>query len=284
MEKAKPYQRERQVIETLYRHGAMSNRGLKKVLYPPIKPRRIANVTHRLCENGWLVKRFKSLPENAGNYYQLSQKLKMSQHIRVIIGHKFNPKHEPNVHYRELFHSEDCAVWTTELERLFPDAQVLREWEIVRDQKAMHALLLDYENLHTIPDLILTFKGLKDRDSVNIALEVERSRKSNKRTLKKLKSYSTGTGLDGVIYLVTSDNLAGIIKRLYWELDHDKNCRVGHYRKNFLMFIVYDKNVDSENLILLNSELKPVSLSKWITYLRSKSRNTRRDFEMSDLT
>lgn len=278
-QKIKPYARRIAIMRTLHKHGPLSVVGLKKIIHPPMESRRITDSLRRLYKRGYLVKRFDSLPQNVGHFYQLTYRESARAEITKLLGIE-NQLFQPQIRDQELYHSQQCAIWATKFKRFCPEAKVLREYCFLQDDQALTALLSKPHELKLKPDILLISpKGASDRP-VTIAIEIECSRKTDARLEEKLRKYAKETTLDGVLYLCDWDSLPQILNRIY-NSTLRSNLRVGHYSANFLMFSDGLSSDDYQSISMYNADKKNVFFHDWIHFLTTHHRNLRRDSKIN---
>jgi hypothetical protein len=271
MDKAMPsYSRRKQILSTLRENGSLCTKSLRSLVVPPL-PRRNANdVMKRLREQGLVVQRFDSLPANAGHYYQISQSEEALKKIAKILELDPAELNIPKIRDQELAHNDSCAIWTQYLKRILPKAILLREHEFTPELLS-HILLITYDDPYEFrPDIMLElpFK-VDEKKRVNIAIEVERSRKTDKRLLRKLKKYAMETRVDGVIYICSKPSILDAVKQIYKGRVLENSVRIKHYGNNFLMFVSGIERGQADNVKLLNADLKTVNLRDWLHFLQS---------------
>lgn len=81
-----PGSRRIQILRALHQHGPLSLKTLKLIVNPPMTDRRIQDATRRLYEKGLIIRRFDSLPRNAGHYFQNSQRSAARRTIGSLLG------------------------------------------------------------------------------------------------------------------------------------------------------------------------------------------------------
>jgi hypothetical protein len=269
------------ILRLLYEQGPLSLKGLSdifKIKGDPIKPRRLRESVERLHKHRLIVPRFDSLPQNAGNYYQLSLRKEIREHIAFIIGTgTIDEIREPMIRDQELTHSEQCAIWATRFQQAFPDSRVIREYLFSSDDTVLGTLSSKPFELQLRPDLLLMITENNQGQQVDIAIEVERSRKTNERLFQKLEKLVVHSQLSGVLYICSEDSIAEAVRRNYQRKAVRKNMRTNHYGANFLLFTDGKTHTKNGELLVLTSELKPIPFSAWIRYLRTTDYDYRRN-------
>lgn len=283
MQKIKSYFRSPQVLRLLHEHGPLSHRGLRAILEPPISLRSLQDVTKRLYQKGLLIKRFDYLPyRNLPGVYELPQSDLGRNKISKILKVSPDDLIQPYFKNQELHHSEQCAIWTEYLKKMFPDAEVIRDFKIHKHKLAKDILATDLQEiLEIVPDILLIFKNTQHDLPVSVAIEVELSRKTDKRLIKKLRKYCMGCYLDGVVYVCSKNSLSTTLQSLYKNKLHAKNLRTGQYGNNFFLFCENKFDAKTCEPKLFNTLNEPVSLQSWVQYFKDKKPNFRRDSDIS---
>lgn len=277
MNKILPYQRRVQVFEILKEHGPLSIRGIEACLQTPIRRKKLQEVLNRLHRRGLLRKRFDKALGGGGVSYQIAQ----DPTTRAIVGELLDvvPEalHQPQYRHRTFIHSENCAVWFEILSRMFPDFRIVKEHEIGDDPIASRLLLLKDEEDDVCPDLLLIAPSKAGSGHVSIAVEIEKTGKTKKRLLRKLKKYATQTLLDGMVYVCDTHSICERLRQVYQSKVIERALRIKHYENNFFLFS--DGSLSSSRLepAMFNSRLEDISLSDWIRTLTNTNYKHRRD-------
>ena len=279
----KKHERAKQIIQLLIAHGPLSFRALQRLIEPYINKRRLLDALKRLQRRGFVNRRFERLFSGRGILYNLVQYDEALAELSEFMGLPVSKLKQPHFRYKELLHSECCALWVDAFQRLFPEVEVIRDFEFKDSPKAEQIMLVSADELDLHPDLLLVFPKKGDQKEIALAVEIERSFKSVKRLRQKLRKYANGTHIDGLIYLCDSRYIANSISKVYETKPLQTSKRVGHYSENFLLFGDADSIHTKSFLEMCNSRLKTVFLPSWITYLRDTRLNSRRDskFDLS---
>ena len=243
--------------------------------------RRIQDSLKRLFTRGLILRRFDSIPHNAGNYYQISQTGEDRKTIGRILGVEAEALLQPHFRSQELIHSELCAVWWTRFRQLLLDAEVMRDFRMVKDAGAKRVLLARHDNLRLLPDLLLRMPRGSGAGQAHIAVEVENTRKTYDRLTTKLKKLTTRTLLDGVIFICSKRTILENLTRLYVEGVRDRALRIKHYGANFLLFAEIDASMSKDELKLYNCNSQPVILQHWMHSIIHTDLRRRRDSQFT---
>lgn len=279
-EKIKCYSRSKEILSLLSLYGPLSSRTLIQLITPSIKEKRLQNSLSRLQHKNFVHKRFERVFGGAGTFYQITQTEGARFEIAKFLNCKPAYLKQPQFSYRELLHSQSCAIWSHQLKRLFPEAQLIRDYDFRDNEKAKTILQWSDKQKDLSPDLLLLMPNEASRRISSIAVEVEKSRKSDERLLKKISKYADSSLVDGVVYLCDTDYLAESVRQIYKSRVLHRAYRIKHYADNFFMFSnsLDLKNTDSINLY--NAALKNISISIWITYLTKTHLDDRRDHKI----
>lgn len=270
------YHRRAEILGLLCEHGPLSVQGLKRMMIPHMSAKGIANSLRRLRKNGYIVQRFDSLPCNVGHFYQLSCNQKVRSEISEIIGLDVSEVIEMPIHDQELYHSQQCAIWAHHLKRLYPDAKIVRDYRVLHDEECKQALLMDLDRIELRPDIMMIFPKTATSPKIVLAIEIERTRKANKRIIQKLKKFTRETFTDGLLYICDDHSLSEIIRQLYNTNVRDRALRLA-YKANYLMLMQNNFIKHPQQTMMFNADLQTVSFDNWIQFLKSEKPNFRRD-------
>jgi hypothetical protein len=235
-ERPLPYERGKQILKTLAEHGPLSRRALEFILYPRINIRRLQDSLSRLYERGLVTKKYDRIFNNAGVYYQIARGPMPRRTVANIIGISPDRLDVPGPRHQALIHWEECAIWAEHFKREFPKAQVYRETQFDDEPLIKNILLNKDEPDDSVPDLMILAPGRQPEETIRVAIEIEKNRKSSKRIHNKLKKYANATRLDGVIYICDHDATEQAMSVVYKSKVLDRALRVNHYGEFFLMF------------------------------------------------
>jgi len=278
-EAIRPFDRQKLFLNLLRVHGPLSVRTLRKLIVPTMSIRSIQLVLKRLQERKLVGRRTDELPENVGAFYQLKLTTEAIPEIAKILGVSVSDVKSTGVRNRELFHSQDCAIWSDYLEALFPDARIYREHHFSDYESIRRALISSAADVELRPDIILQADKAEGNGAINIAIEIERTRKTHRKLLNKLKKFATSTLLDGVVYISDKDGIKDTLRRLYKGNIVSGAGRIRQYGDHFILFSPgFLKHTDRDPY-LVNTELQNVSFKKWVQILSSTERQLRRDFK-----
>ncbi len=270
-----------EILKILAEHGPLSLPILMAIVNPPMTLRRLQDATKRLSDRGLVVRRFDSLPKNAGHYFQICQTLK----ARGVIGNLLNvdPESLIQTQFRsqELTHSESCALWTTQFRKWYPEGRVIRDYALQHNKEACRVLMLKDGQFELQPDLLLQLPSSTGSNYINVAIEVERTRKTSKRIAAKLRKFAKQSHLDGVLYICSRESLVDLIRPTYVSTIMNNAGRIKQYGSNFLMFSDGTISGDLNEMTLFNTEPKAVLLKDWIHYLVHTQLPLRRDVHLN---
>jgi hypothetical protein len=187
---------------------------------------------------------------------------------------------QPLLRKQDWFHNQWCEYWILNMKRYFPDSKIVREGEINSDQIAMNVLGLKNQDFDLRPDFLLMIPKTETTEAVHLAFEIERTRKSEQRLIRKFKKYMGETGIDGLIYICDSGRLSETIRLLYQTKLVDRSQRQKRFGENFFVF---SDSLDGGGPMLsrlFNACGKPTTFEKWCGYLTSTSWTKRRDEEL----
>src|SRR5277367_5910845 len=126
--------RGREIVRLLHRHGPLTPGSLMVMMEPKITRRRLNDAIRRLADKHLLYKRRISVYGDKNHFYQIDRHSSARMSCAQILDPSTQePLQKPIYLIHNPFHSEFCALWTARLERLFPEAKVLRKFESVKD-------------------------------------------------------------------------------------------------------------------------------------------------------
>jgi DNA-binding Lrp family transcriptional regulator len=269
--------RQIQILRALQDNGPLSLATLEKLLTPQISRRRLQDATKRMADQGLIVRRFDSLPSNVGHYYQLSGRQANRERIAQILNCDEGTLSIHPFRTQELQHTQCCAIWANRLQHLFPGAQILRDFDFKRHAIAGQYLLSSGEDFELRPDLLIVLPHADSKSQVVVAIEIERTRKSNKRLLQKLRSLCTRTRLDGVLYLCDKNTIETALRTIYCSNVVQKAHRIRHYGNNFLLLSDGTQTHSDPEPRVYNVSQNSVSLTSWMNLLLTTQPRERRD-------
>lgn len=266
--------RGKDILSLLLKHGPLSFSAMSQMLIPQMKKKSIKKSLQKLRSKGFIASR---VVGDTKTFYQISQG--RENRIKTAKFLNCNPDLllQPHFRHQNWIHTECCEYWISHLSRLFPHAEVIRDSNFSNNVVAQRVMLISKNDFELRPDFLLFFPKTEQTESVSIAVEIERSRKSNRRLVAKLTKYANKSFIDGLIYVCDSEGLRETIRLLYKNKIVEKAHRIKHYTDNFFLFSdVINTHQDPLSKIF-NSEKKPTSIPLWISYLKTTKRNFRRD-------
>lgn len=272
------YSRRLQIIKLLYQHGPLTAAAIQNLIQPAMQRRRVNDALMRLTDSGIVSKRFHGMPlHGSGQFYQLSSKEKFRCELADYVGVARNSFRAPMIRNQELYHSLTCAYVAESLGRIFPDAEVIRDLRLREHHIAEDILLMDPKDLETVlPDIILCFYDEKDKEEIFVAVEIELSRKSHKRIRDKLRAYSLGTKIDGMIWLCGEEVSAETIKRIWRSMKKEIISQSYGYRDFFTLFLEGHKPLFPDERMATATGWS-CKLNDWIHVLRANETSKRTD-------
>lgn len=266
-----------QVLAILKSNGPLSFYGLSSLVTPPMTAPRLHETLGRLLKKKLIVKRHEKVYRGHGTFYQIPQELPKRRAVANILECEPDVLRQFQYRSRDLLHAELCALWRRELQKVFPDAIVLRDFEIRHSDLAKQAMIGVSNQRDMTPDIIMMFVKNSHAEPVRIAVEIERSQKATVRLHGRIQKYSKKTAFDGVIYICSEERLADLVSNLYRKYYMKNVDRISHYGRHFFLFMSSDRPSLSIDSQLLTGEKSAVRLGHWVSKLRSTSPNFRRD-------
>ena len=274
------YTRSREVMRLLSLYGPLHLSTIQHLIQPDIQREKLREVLLRLLRKDFISKRVEKLGAQGAIYYQITSCEITLKLVAKFMNASIDELRQPYFRRAELLHSQFCAIWADKLKRLYPNALIVPDYKMAQNNEAKKLLQLSFQEKDIYPDLLLVFPKKDIKPSVGIAVEIERTRKSSKRLLKKISKYTNRTLIDGVLYVCEKENISSIIMGIYKSKVMPKSYRIQHYEKNFFMFsysICIDKIPNDE---MFNGDSKSVLFPNWIKYLREVSHYEREDISI----
>lgn len=211
-------------------------------------------------------------------FYQLHQSRPNRAAVERKIGDGQNVTEHRLLRKQDWVHNEWCDFWTLIVKRAFPEVQIVREYDLDSHEIAKSILCHNGDDPDLVPDLLLIFPPQVDgQQKISIALEVERTRKTNARIQRKLKKYIYETHLDGLIYVCDSGRLSETIRQLYEQKTLERAHKKSGYIKNFFLFSDAMSAGPNPLATFYNADGQPASMHNWIPTLRLDKTTLRRD-------
>lgn len=273
----KPHERGPQLLRILGSHGPLSIRGLSAIVSPPIARRKLRESLKRLEAKKYVTRLNDKVFGGSGIFYRLNNDRLILKEITSELGLPENEFDMLGIRHPELLHTESCAVLAHRLQQQFPKALVIRDLYFSRYPEIQNILLASEDEYEKRPDILIFCKTSDGLKEIVVAVEIERTQKSEKRLYEKLKKYAVGTTLDGVIYFCLDDSIANTLRQIYQSQVLKQALRVNQYGDNFLL-LGHNSSAQFHTLHdVTNSAGKNVAVDMWITHLCSTSIHDRRD-------
>ena len=263
-----PNIRAKEIIRLLTLYGPLHLYTINQLIKPSINKKRLKDVLLRLIRRGFIKKRGEKMLDSKNIYYELSKSRIALELLAEFMEMSIESLRQPHIRTVELLHAQYCAIWADKLKRLYPDAVVVPDHKISCSMEAKELLQLSFEDKDVYPDLLLFFPQKDTNPSVGIAVEIERTRKSSKRLVKKISKYSNLTLLDGVLYVCEKSIIADVIMDIFKSKVLPRSYRIQHYEKNFFMFSYLMGMGKMPSDEMFNREGEDILLQDWIRYLR----------------
>lgn len=272
------YSRRIQIIKLLYENGPLTAAAIQNLIQPEMQRRRVNDALTRLTESGLISKRFNGMPlHGSGQFYQLSGKVKFQSELADLACVGRSVFQAPLIRNQELYHSLSCAYVAESLRRIFPEAEIVRDFRLREHPIAEDILLMDPKSLDTpLPDIMLCLYDSEGKEEVFVAVEVELSRKSHRRIRDKLQNYALGTKIDGMIWLCGEEVAMASIMRIWRSMKEDPARHARGYRDFFALFLEGHKPLFPEER-MATAKGWACRLNDWIHILRTNAPANRTD-------
>lgn len=272
-------QKGKAVLRCVQESGPLTIEVLHRIMEPKMSKRNLRKALQLLTKKGFIESFHYS---SQGTYYMISQSLPSRKKAAEFSNQSVDDLKQPLIRRQDLFHNQWCEYWIVNTKKLFPDATISREIEIGSNTFAKNILNLSYADYDLRPDFLLTIPRTETSSTVCVAFEIERSRKSDERILRKLGKYMDRTQLDGLIYICDSGRLSETIRLLYQTNLLPKSEKQKRFGENFFLFSdSLDGGGEAFNR-LFNACGKPTSFKNWCGYLRSTEWPKRRSEDLKN--
>lgn len=278
MDAAVKPRRDKEILRLLKDHGPISIEMLHRMTEPPM-PKKNLRQSLGILKRKFLID---AVSFNAQTtYYQISQALPSREKSASLLHCNPDEIERPLLRKQDWFHNQWCEYWSLSIKRLFPETEIIREHDIGGNEIAKRILQLKERDFDLMPDLLVIFPKSPQSEATYIAFEIERTRKSNERIMRKFRKYLNGTKIDGLIYICDSGRLSETIRELYKDKLVAQSQRIKHYGDHFFLFSdsLDGNGPDLQNLY--NANTQTVSFRNWCDYLRTTKWTLRRDSKIT---
>jgi hypothetical protein len=207
------HDRAKQILGLLKEHGPLPTSALQLIMTPSIQPRKLRLAISRLVKNKMVVLRNVRFTGAVLRYYQIDQSLKSCLLTSKLLGCDEADLLQPYFRHREYLHNDGLSLLATKLKALYPEAEVIRDFKIHQHDEALRIIQHKINQDYLIPDLLIRIKNQASTKDVWIAIELEKSRKDDRRLIHKLRKYAAKTHVDGVIYFCDSKCIENAISK-----------------------------------------------------------------------
>lgn len=266
--------RGKEVLKLISDHGPLSIDLLYKMIQPEMSKKNLRKSLKVLRQKNLIDS---ALSTTQSTFYMAAQALSSRTQSAEIINCKPDDLKQPLLRRQDWFHNQWCEYWILNMKRLFPEAQIIRESSVSSHQIAMNVLKITKYDFDLRPDFLLILSNPNSKDLTYIAFEIERTRKTDARLMKKFKKYMDGTHIDGLIYICDSGRLSETIRLLYQTKLVAQSQRQKRFGENFFLFSDSLDGGGPELSRLFNACGKPASFENWCGYLLSTKWTKRRD-------
>lgn len=266
--------RGKDILKIVLDHGPLTIDLLQKMINPPMLKQSIRKSLQILKKKN-LIEPVQSTQQST--FYMISQSPVSRRTTSEILETTADQIKKPLLRRQDWFHNQWCEYWLLNMKRHIPDAKIIREGEIESHEIAMNVLQIKKQDYDLRPDFLLILPKTNENDSVYIAFEIERTRKSEDRLIRKLKKYMDGTRLDGLIYICDSGRLSDTLRLLYEKKLIAHSQKQKRFAGNFFLLTDSLDGGGSELPRLFNACGKPTSFKSWCGYLSTTKWTKRRD-------
>lgn len=258
------------ILLALIKYGPLSITTLQVVLPKMTDKRSLQRTLKRLLERKIIIKRYHSIGEYVGVFFQINQKYSAYEELAKYLDVPQEIFNQKNLRYKALFYEQLIVKIMYYLEQKYPQVLILRNHELEDD--IARNIIFKYDKIDVVkPDLLLVFPQTEDTRQVSIAIDYAHMNRSRKFTLQKINFFSQYTQVDGVIYFHSKSSYDFNIHELFIDRALKRLKRIKHYRENFLLTSSYDGDFEGSFNLLKNREGKYFSFQTWLDFLSTSS-------------
>lgn len=262
--------RSKQILSVLREHGPLPTAVISQILYPPMHLRRCREALLNLRRKRLVRRLYSNFPAGSAGLYALcttERELRQVAKILDVSPDELTVCHVPG---GELQHGAQCALWAEHLKKLFPSAFVVRDWEISRFHEIAETMVSRGENRDLLPDIVFSIRASHAASPVLIAVEIERTRKSSARLMKKVNSLVYDTQFDGVLYVCGDFSIGEALREAFAHGNFARSRRIGRYASDFILFTSFDALAGKLGPRYVNALLQRRDLEAWIAEMQRK--------------
>lgn len=264
------------ILKIIKDHGPLSIDLLQKMVQPEMSKKNLRKSLKALrCKD--LIELAQSTTQLT--YYMTAQGPVSRSMSAEILDCAPEDIKQPLLRKQDWYHNQWCEYWILNMQRQLPQARIIRENSLNSHEVAMNILQIKKQDYDLRPDFLLMIPKTDTTESVNIAFEIERTRKSDDRLVRKFRKYMDGTYIDGLIYICDSGRLSEAIRLLYQSKLVTSTTRQKRFGENFFLFSDLLDGGGPMLSRLFNACGKPTSFENWCGYLASTKWTKRRDEE-----
>ncbi len=266
--------RGKDILKIISEHGPLTIDLLQKMVEPQMSKRNLRKSLQVLKKKNLVECLFST---NHLTYYFPNQSFPSRSTTARVLDSNPDKILQPVLRRQDLFHNQWCEYWILNMKRGFPDAEIIKEDDIVGHELAKRVLLLSGMDIDAHPDFLLSLPKTNDSGKCFLAFEIERTRKSEHRLVRKLRKYMDKTMLDGMIYICDSGGLSETLRLLYQNKLIGSSQRQRRFGENFFLLSDTLDGGGPQLPRLFNACGKLTSFESWCGYLASTEWPKRRD-------
>jgi len=263
----RPCGRGPQILRHLIEYGALSTRSLSAILQPQIDKNNLRDSLNRLYKRRLVIKRDDKINSGSAVYYEITRDKNKWNEIAKMANVAVCNFEAALARPVERLHSELCAVWIEKLKRIYPEALFFKDHAVTSSELCKSYLATKGDDRESLPDFLMLMKSKDGSEPIAVAFEVERFAKSEKRIVQKLRKYSSGSLLDGVVYINDDASISKKIIRLYNGRARKDATRINNYGGHFLLCRDTTNPPVDNSICAGNCDGKIVDMSRWVSVL-----------------
>jgi len=263
--------RQLEVLDLLVRYGVLGIRTLHTLLTTPASMAQLLETLKGMEKRGLLC-RLVFHPGGAPmSHWMLPYEQSAQAQALLATGLDENFLRRKAVRYSHIPHENVCTLVQASLERQMPKLRIVREATVGFEKLPSHLLSRLAKEKGYTPDICV---GIPNGFSVAaqadasyrwIAVEVDRSYRSDKRIAQRLNVYTKHTAFSGLLYLMPTVGTQKTLQRIYDTRGGKDNLRLHGSSKAFLAIGTVPDSLFDVNAKSVWCGTQEISLATWIS-------------------
>jgi hypothetical protein len=269
----KPYERSAQIIRLLYDYGVMSSQGMRALLEPPMKRRKLTTALDRLKQRKMIYKRATTFCGEHIPFYGLHPREQSKAAVCSLLKADPSQFRMPLARYEEDTRCEKAGAWAHRFKLLLPDATVVHRVRFLLEPTSQAVFPEKDAWLYRRATILITLPGKANERPVNVLAQHSHYIGWMPWPTDEIKLYAGNPRIDGVILFTDEQDWPSLMQsaiRTRWPSD-----RIRHYADYFVMFAEERFNTLRDPALLTNRRDKTFFLNDWLHLVREVSAEDR---------